>query len=284
MQDLILAFIGMLLASIAVGALTIRYSRAFSQRATTACGVLVGAGMIFYVKELWGKALLAALIPHSALIIWGNWFPLSAAFLVGITWTHGYGSRLRRVLFGLAVYLVSLYSVIEPFLGEAPQCRDAWIGPACLQTSPETCSAAAASTLLARHRVAAQESEMAQLCLTRAGTTWLGLYRGLMLKTEGRGLKVDVFECSADTVLTDFRGPAVLSVGLPDDRPFPQWYVDEWGWQVGIRHSVVLLEILPNGSLIVADPAVGIELWTKADLEILWLGRGIRLLPLEPHQ
>ena len=277
MQDLLVAFIAMLIVSAIVTWLTVNVTRSWTKRTTTLVGGLIGVALLGYVQRVWAQPILTSLLPVSALVIWGNWFPYSAAFLAGITWTHGYGTRLRRAIFGAAVYLISVYSVIEPICGSAPLCQDVWTGRICLQTSHQSCSAAAAATLLAQYGVSAQESEMAEMCLTRNGTTWMGLYRGLKLKTASLPLDVVVFECSAEEIIDNFSGPEILSVGLPTDRPFPKWYIEDWGWQEGVRHSVVLLDILPDGQLLIADPAVGIETWSHHDLKILWLGRGLRL-------
>ncbi len=277
MHDLLVAFVAMLLISLFVTWLTVKVTRPWSNRKTTLVGVLVGALLVGYVQRLWAQPVLATLLPSSALLIWGNWFPYSAAFLAGITWTHGYGTKLRRGLFGAAAYVISVYSVVEPIYGSSPLCRDVWQGKICMQTSQETCSAAAAATLLAQFGVSAQESEMAELCLTRNGTTWMGLYRGLKLKTADLPLEVKVFECSAHELVANFKGPEILTVGVPVDRPYPEIYTEEWGWQKGVRHSVVLLDVLPNGRIVIADPSVGLEEWTAEDLKILWLGRGVRL-------
>ncbi len=278
MQDLLIALGLMLLASVCVLGLTVRLTRPLTKRTTTLVGLVCGIAMAGYLFQLWGKAALATVLPFSALVVLGNWFPLAAAFLAGITWTHGYGSKLRRVLFGLTVFSVSYYSMVEPLLGQPPQCLDEWApGGICLQTTRKSCSAAAAATLLARYGITAQESEMASLCLTREGTTWQGLYRGLKLKTADRNLDVEVFECGVENLLKNFEQPAIIFVGLSKEDPHPRSYSEEFGWTPGVRHSVVLLDVMPSGLLLVVDPTAGAEYWTVDDLRILWLGRGMRL-------
>ena len=278
MQDLIYALGLMLLASLLVLCLTVRFTRPLTKRTTTIVGVVCGIAMAGYLFQLWGKAALATVLPFSALVVLGNWFPLAAAFLAGITWTHGYGSKLRRTLFGLTLFAVSYYSMIEPLLGRPPECLDEWLaGGLCLQTNQKTCSAAAAATLLSRYGIAAQESEMAKLCLTREGTTWQGLYRGLKLKTADRDLDVEVFECDVDELLKNFEQPSIIFVGLSAEEPHPRSYSEELGWTPGVRHSVVLLDVMESGLLLVVDPTSGAEFWTVDDLRILWLGRGMRL-------
>lgn len=284
MQDLLTALGLMLLASFCVLCLTVRLTRPLTKRTTTIVGAVCGVAMGGYLFQLWGKAVLATVLPFSALVVWGNWFPLAAAFLAGITWTHGYGSKLRRVLFGMTLFGVSYYSMVEPLMGQPPECLDIWHSRGiCLQTTRKTCSAAAAATLLSRYGIAAQESEMADLCLTRDGTTWQGLYRGLKLKTADRDLDVEVFECNVEELLKDFEQPAIIFVGLKKEEPHPRSYSEEFGWTPGIRHSVVLLDVMPSGLLLVADPTVGVEFWTVDDLRILWLGRGMRLSKRDDH-
>ena len=278
MQDLLIALGLMLLASLLVLSLTVRLTRPLTKRTTTLVGVVCGIAMAGYLFQLWGKAVLATVLPFSALVVLGNWFPLAAAFLAGITWTHGYGSKLRRALFGLTVYGVSYYSMVEPLMGQPPECLDEWTaGGICLQTTHKTCSAASAATLLSRYGIAAQESEMANLCLTREGTTWQGLYRGLKLKTADQQLDVEVFECDAEELLKNFEQPAIIFVGLTKEEPHPRSYSEEFGWTPGVRHSVVLLDVMDSGLLLVIDPTSGAEFWTVDDLHILWLGRGMRL-------
>ena len=79
-----------------------------------------------------------------------------------------------------------LLAATWPLLGRTPACSERWdeLGT-CLQTTDYTCSPACAATLLKKYGIAATEQEMAELCLTRRGTSWQGLYRGLKLKTAG---------------------------------------------------------------------------------------------------
>ena len=85
MQDLIYALGLMLLASLLVLCLTVRLTRPLTKRTTTCVGAVCGIAMAGYLFQLWGKAILATILPFSALVVLGNWFPLAAAFLAGIT-------------------------------------------------------------------------------------------------------------------------------------------------------------------------------------------------------
>lgn len=289
MSDLLLAVMLVLALSFVVLMLTIVGTKRLTKGTTTLVGMFVGVLLLAYLTQLWGHPRLIALMPVSSLVILGNWFPFGTAFLAGITWTHGYGPARRRILFGLACYLMAFYSLVEPLMGATPVCWDEWTDDGtCRQTSLQSCSAAAAATMLRQYNVMATEREMAELCLTRVddgirpqGTNWQGLYRGLKLKTAGTSLTVDVFDATTTELLRDFKGPQILFVGINADRPYPKTLTEDHGWLPGVRHSVVLLQILPNDWLMIADPACSnIELWTRRDLDLLWLGRGVRLVRL----
>ncbi|TXT34003.1 MAG: hypothetical protein FD138_1754 [Planctomycetota bacterium] len=86
---------------------------------------------------------------------------------------------------------------------------------------------------------------MAELCLTRRGTNWMGLYRGLKKKTAGTDWDVEVFTGSADE-LQSLGSPAILSVGLARVDQADLFFQTELGWRPGMRHSVVLLKFVTD--------------------------------------
>ncbi|MBI1312842.1 hypothetical protein GC176_16255 [bacterium] len=278
MMDLYAGLAIMAIGTLVVLALTIRLTRTITKREATGTGVVVALLILLYFKYVWNKTLIAELMPVSNLIVLSNWFPLLAAFLAGITWTHGYGSRVRRLVFGGVLFAFATWSLLLPLLGSPPPCDNKWdeFG-VCRQTSRFTCTAAAAATLLKHYGIETQESEMAELCLTRRGTTWLGLYRGLQLKTAGKPLKVEVIECDLDT-MQKLDSPLILSVGIDSDKPYRPVYVEKWGWEPGQLHTVVLFDQLIAGRRLVADPAVGLETWNREDFETLYRGRVVRLV------
>lgn len=285
MSDLYFGLAIMACASLVVLYLTVRWTKPMTKRAVTLTGFLAALLLVAYLRFVWKTALLASLLPFASIVILSNLFPLAAAFLAGITWTHGYGTRKRRVLFGLSLYLVSFGSTVEPLLGQPPRCLDEWqvdddySFPVCRQTSSYSCTAAAAATLLRMNGIPAQESEMARLCLTRKGTTWQGLYRGLKVKTDGHPFRIDVIECPVAELKSRVHGPAIISVGIDPDTPYSSEYVYSWGWQPGMRHSVVLIGFHPNSSkAAIADPAVGFENWSGRDMKTLWRGRAVCLV------
>ena len=121
---------------------------------------------------------------------------------------------------------------------------------------------------------------MADLCLTRRGTTWLGLYRGLQLKIAGQPLAVEVLECDRAEMLK-LTGPMILSVGIDPEKPYRPIYVRKWGWEPGQLHTVVRLPSNFANLQLIADPAVGLEGWDDEDIETLYRGRVVRLVPTD---
>jgi len=288
MKDLYIGLAIMFCVSLVVLLCTVKWTRPMKTRAVTLTGVLAATLMLAYLRFAWKTALLVTLLPFSSIVILSNWFPPAAAFLAGITWTHGYGTRKRRVLFGLTLYAIALYSSVVPLLGHPPDCRNRWQMrpefpyPMARQTSGYSCTAAAAATLLRMNGIPAEESEMAQLCLTRMGTTWQGLYRGLKLKTAGLPFRIEVIECPLQDLGNHLAAPAIISVGIDASLPYSPEYVETKGWQPGMRHSVVLLGFQPNSDrAVVADPSVGFEQWTPRDMQTLWRGRAVCLVPID---
>lgn len=238
-------------------------------------------GLVAYICTLWDDIRLARLLPFSNLIVIGNWFPVATGLQAGLVWQRVGHARFRRGCSVCALTLVSFYAVVHPLQGNVPQCRNRWNGEVCLQTSPYTCSAASAATVLTAHGLPASEQEMAELCLTRRGTTWQGLYRGLMKKTARLPWRVEVFEGDiGDLTMFDLagHGPVLLNVGLPEDHHVDPEYIAEYGWIPGMRHTVVFYGFTSEGVALIGDPTSGLEHWKLTDLELLWSGQGVRLV------
>lgn len=153
----------------------------------------------------------------------------------------------------------------------------------CLQTSHDSCSAAATVTLLARHGIHVTEAQMAALCLTRAGlgTTSLGIYRGLSLAAAPYGLKPRMVHIASLADLKHAPYPCLVSVGLkPGSSPAVQERMISYGWAPGEHHSVVFLRPEASGHRIaVADPTQGRENWPLEDIDPIWNGYGFILVP-----
>lgn len=282
MSDLIISLIIVLLLSSAAFVVAVRCCRLASQPVLNLVALLTLATGGLYFLFVWDQAVLASLVPVSGLIVLGNWFPVFAGFLAGIVWCQRAGT-MRRAIVTTFLAAVSVFALVAPMFGANPICSENWKGDICLQTTPYTCTPASAATLLRVHGIDATESEMAELCLTRKGTNWMGLFRGLLLKTQGSPWKVEVFDVPAEGTREGVDGPAILVARLPGDQSTSQ-LVDTSGWIPGQAHSVVLLGDLNDDLVIVGDPSFGRELWRRSELQLLWTGRGIRLVPRDPSE
>lgn len=278
MGDLYLGLLILAVLSAATFGIARAIGRRVSSRACNGLSFVAVVTLAGYIVFLWDQTALVRWLPFSNLIVLGNWFPLEASFLGGLASTQMALPIWRRGLTVVGLQLAGAVVVLFPLMGAAPRCGDVWSDDICLQTTKQTCSAASAATLLRMHGIDATEQEMAELCLTRRGTNWMGLYRGLKKKTAGTEWDVEVFTGSSED-LRLLEGPAILSVGLEREAPVDRIYQAELGWRPGLRHSVVLLgfvtDLIEIGE---PTPDVGRERWTQQDLQALYLGQGMRLV------
>jgi hypothetical protein len=282
MADLYFGVALIALLSALVFALTFYVSRSSPRFVSDGLALLIVAGIFAYIRYAWYHTALVEFLPFSNLVILGNWFPMAASALGGLAW-HRIPGQVWRKFFSVAgVIGAAAYTLIWPICGTAPRCDDAWTADGiCLQTTSRTCTPACAATLLRHYGIFATEQEMAELCLTREGTTWQGLYRGLKRKSAGTDWDVEVIQCDADQVMAMAGQPLLLSVGMPREGVIDQQLARaEWGWKPGIGHSVILLARSEHGRMLIADPAPGIgrEEWTANDLRLLFRGTAMRLV------
>lgn len=263
--------------SAAICALALWVGRRISRTTGTLLVVLITGFLFFHATVLVDDLRVTRLLPFSNAIILGNLTPEAVAFFVGLGWRLVPGGKLRKGLILMPMVGVCLYKAYSPAFVETPVLGDRWDHGVCRQTSKESCSAAAAATLLAAHGIHVSEQEMASLCLTsHQGTTMLGLYRGLKIKTQNTPYDVEVFHGDVG-LLRGFSGALAASVGLKKGQVADPRYHSEWGWPPGVKHTVILLDFA-NGEAEVADPAVGREHWSTRDLQTLWYGEGLRLV------
>lgn len=286
MEDIRLAM--GLIGFLSVGAflLTWRLLKGRSHAFLDACAV-VNVGLVFaYMYFVWGELWIVRYIPLPSVIILSNWFPILLGSLGAIVWRrmeNGPAWRplpIMAVIVGGAIYSLTFFVPQEP-----PECGNKWVQPApgilwplCLQTTNETCSAAAAATVLNTIGIESNEQEMAELCLTKSGTTWLGLYHGLSTKLYGEKQKVGFFEGSMEELdRMSKTHPLLLCCELTPDMAerVPQ-YVVNGGWIPGTAHTVVYFG-QKNGMHLIGDPSVGYEVWRDQDLQTLWTGTGLHL-------
>lgn len=239
------------------------------------------AGMAIYGGLLWNRPVMASILPGSGLIVLANWLPLWGCFFAGIYSQSTKVSRSRRSVLGAACLVACLYSTIQPVTGTAAVCGHGMMTPAGLQyqSTPFTCSAACAVSLLNMHGIDATESELADLCLTRQGTHWMGLYRGLKVKTANTAWDVEVTEFDPHRFASPvFDSPGILALDI-DSSVFPE-DVDH-GFQSDVGHSVVFLQKQSDEVITVFDPSpdFGVEDWGTDVLRCVRGGVVLRLVP-----
>lgn len=194
------------------------------------------------------------------------------------------GDRLRIESLGLVLIGLSLASYGWYYFPVPPRLHGRLDESGlCLQTSHDSCTAAAAATLLQTVGIETTEAEMARLCLTRRhlGTSRLGLWHGLSVRAREAGLRPGLRRPGSAAELCRLGQPAVLTIGLRRGAPRAvATRLTAYGWSTGLRHTVVVLAADPEGHwLDVADPTYGRELWPLDDLEWLWDGTAIVLEP-----
>jgi hypothetical protein len=273
-----LAIMGLLDVALATLALKLRVGRRALLALAAGTVAAIGLFVIFLLDDL----RMAWLLPFSNLVVVGNWLPPLACFLAGLAWRLTPRPTWRRCLTVAPLVAICLWKSYGWFLQPLPQTEDNWQDGVCLQTTQSTCSAASAATILTHCGVQTSESEMALLCMTRRwGTSTWGVYRGLKLKACGTRCRVRVFSGSPDDLLRRNQ-PALLIVGIRRGRvPEDPRYTHEWGWMPGVFHAVCFLQSKPDGTVLMADPAVGLDYWSREDLEVLWINVGLRMAGAE---
>ena len=280
-SDLILAAIGqLLLAAIAAAiAIAIGVQRKGGKKASVVLAAIAGTSAIAYALFVRGKPWLADVLPTSAVIVWSDLtLPLATTAGVGL-WPILPKPTARRVFLVLAITFAGAAVTFDPLRRLAvgsPPTTDVWDGEICIQTTPATCGPAALATLLRAHEIDFDEAILARFCLTNSdGSPDLGLWRGLSLATADT--EWEPIRLTGEPA--GFDRPAVITVGLPSNPPpgvNPQ-YANQWGWQPGVRHVVVLYGTLPGDGYDIGDPAAGRERWDEDAVHVLYRGTAFAL-------
>lgn len=239
-------------------------------------------GMLAYMLFLWNRPRLTTLLPSSDLIILGNWLPCWAAFFVGVYLTTPGSGLVRKTTLSLLTLLLAAYSTIAPTIGQPPECKVSRSSETLTyQTNPYTCSAACATSLLKLYGLNATEQELTELCLTRQGTHWMGVYRGLKLKTANTEWTVVAEEFSEEAMIRNANMPSILALDL-DVSEFPE-HIDH-GFQSHTGHSVVCLGNDGRAGVPVFDPSpdFGTEYWTDSIFRCVRGGVILRLVARDP--
>ena len=237
-----------LACTLVVSALLLFAGAVFARRAphwvTAAAMIAIVAGLAWFLRSDGNPLWMAPLLPVSSLIVVGNITLPAAALLCGMAFVRMPGHPLRRSVLLVPLLGIAAFNVIRPILGSPPPLGNLWKDNVCRQTSTNSCSAAAAATLLRTAGIDASENEMAQLSLTRfGGTPMAGVYRGLVLKTAGTPVRPWPFHCDIDTLRTELDGPVLLTVGLDVGAKVDPRYQQQWGWAPGYRHTIVPLPL-----------------------------------------
>ena len=278
MTDLWIAAAGMTALSSLLFALGASLAPRLSPRAAAALAFAACAFILGFIFLLSDHLVIARLLPFSNVILLGDALPPAVALLAGVAWGRIPGAAWRRsILVAPFLMLCALRSYGLAFGDPPPLGEGRWKDGVCRQTTPASCSAAAAATLLKAYGIPATEAEMARLCLTReSGTTMHGLYRGLRLKTRATPWEVESFRGDVDSLRRE-TGPVILTVRLDPGPGVDERYERDWGWAAGVRHTIVFFGIRDDGKTDVGDPSVGRENWRAEDVRLLWHGEGVRL-------
>lgn len=282
MNDLI--FAAVVVAGVSLGMFLVGYRLGRSRRHWPGVVALAGVGVVYmgYFLFLRDSVALVRFIPVSSVKIAGDPAPWLAALAAGILVAQHRIHALRRAALALLVVAMGWHGTATAFTRPSQQTGDVWEEGVCLQTARSTCGPAALATLLRIHGVQTNETEMARLCLTgEEGTHLTGLYRGLSLKAPhgttpvANRMSVEELRNNPD------RLPALVSLkltrALADTDPR---YVQQWGWDVGVLHSTVVLSFEKDDDIWrvwLADPGTGAELWSVRGLEELWTGEVLYL-------
>ncbi len=270
MTTLALPITIMLLVSIMAG--IIGWRIAADRRSAIALAIAAVGVLLIWGVWLADNLLLVQWVPLADALVWLNPQPLAAAVLAGVAWRWLPGPRWQRLVLVVPLALLGPWRAYGHLAGSVPHLQPHRMsGPVVRQSTTSTCSAAAAATALRQVGIDATERQMAAWCLTRvAGTTQLGLWRGLKRATAGSAVKPIIFHGPLEGLIAQARGPAVLSItgqraGL---LPLP-----------GNRHTIVLLGVQEDGMLDIADPFSGRQTWPPSQLAETWTGQAIVLQP-----
>lgn len=301
MEDIRLA-IGLIgFVSVAVFMATYRLLLPRSNRVRDITGAVIVILIGVYVRTVWGQLWIVRWIPLPSVIVLSNWFPPLLAALAATVWLRlepepfdtddedagpSFASILRRLPVMGVILISAIYALMYFIPEEPPECKNMWdrptpplVWPVCRQTTPHTCSAASAATILLTLGIETTEQEMARLCLTKSGTTWLGLYHGVSTKLLRTDYRVEFFEGTIDELkAVSADHPVLMCCELTPEaaKQFPNYRTDG-GWIPGLAHSTVYFAAIGQGH-IVGDPSRGYEIWTTEALQTLWTGAGLKIV------
>lgn len=279
MYDLAIAGVAILALSTGVFWSVRLAARRLSSTASVLLLALALSLIIVYALLLHNSLLLAKIVPLSSVIVLGNWFPILLSVCAATVVSQDKLPSWRRAALTIVLFGLAIACLLYPLRCNPPTAgHPCTVDGVCLQTTPASCSPCAAATLLRQHGIAATEAEMMRLCLTHhKATGQLGLYRGLKLKTRGTEWDVQPFSTTSQDLQQSGQFPVLLLVKLVPGRNVDRRYQEQWGWEPGQGHAVVVFDF-DGQRADVGDPSVGREFWSSEDLDVLWQGQGLRLV------
>ena len=242
--------------------------------ATMFIALTVGFG-VWLLDSRW----VLKILPFQEVIVYGNLLIPFSALIAGVMWKMPNRPIWRRLIFSAPMIVVAYGYSLNQMLAKTPPCGDKWDKGVCLQTRQASCVAAAGATLLYYHGFDTTEKEMAHLCLTTERGTYLhGLYRGLKIKTKRVPIHVLVGKGDVEDLRRKMSLPLLLYVKLSEQvNERDERYARDWGWIVGVVHTVVLFRFTDDGRLDIGDPGAGREYWDLQALQDLWQGQYVCL-------
>lgn len=248
--------------------------------------VVVCLATAAYLQYLWDRPLLSRLLPFSGAVILGNWLPVVGSFFLGVFLKTERITQVRRIVLASVMVGISGYSLAKPMLGQPPSCVPSFEHRTLdFQTTNQTCSAACAASLLRMHGISATEDELAKICLTRRGTHWLGVYRGLKLKTANTNWDVVAEEVNPEELFNGNMNFGILALSF--HPPENEQAVDpEWGFGSHVGHTVLVLQSRSTMLLDVFDPSpeYGHETWNVDAVASVKSSILLRLVPRDDNQ
>ncbi|MEO0477540.1 MAG: cysteine peptidase family C39 domain-containing protein [Planctomycetota bacterium] len=241
--------------------------------------VMVGGLYGLYLLFVRDSVVLVQVLPISSVPVLGDPAPWLASLAGGVLLGTRSVLLARRVVIAALVVAMGWHGPVRVLTVQPPETHNTWNQGVCLQSTFSTCGPAALTTLLKHHGVKTNETALAELCLTSdKGTHLTGLFRGLALKTP-EGMKPRAQHMSVDELIANpDRLPAVVSLMLTRElaRADPR-YAEDWGWDVGVMHTVVVESFDGEAYVYIADPGVGPERWSQRGLRELWTGEVLYL-------
>jgi hypothetical protein len=224
--------------------------------------------------------IMTKILPCPWIIFYFNLYPMAAAAFIPVVIKLAKGDFLQKVRVVILCFFLFILTLIpyRYFLLEAAESNKNIFDEngICMQSSPDTCSAAAAVTLLRLYDIEATEAKVVRLALTKKekGTDRLGLYRALFLLTENQNdFFVNMKKISVEKLI-ERNTPALITVGL-DAFPSSMGEMELeriYKWRPGSIHDVVFLgtDDKDESRVLIGEPQFGLEKWPKAHLEILF--------------